>query len=102
MVLFSNKVMSDSSAMLRVIARQVLCPWGFPGRNTGVGCHFLLQRIFPIQELNPYLLRLLMPRRYGGYSQGKVWAFTLDLEVHGGWSHTPDAKEPEREQRGKL
>ena len=19
------------------------CPWGFPGKNTGVGCHFLLQ-----------------------------------------------------------
>ena len=22
-----------------------LCPWGFPGMNIGVGCHFLLQRI---------------------------------------------------------
>ena len=26
-----------------------LCPWDFPGKNTGVGCRFLLQRIFPIQ-----------------------------------------------------
>jgi len=25
----------------------------FPGKNTGVGCHFLLQGIFPIQGLNP-------------------------------------------------
>ena len=25
------------------------CPWDFPGRNTGVGCHFLLQGIFPTQ-----------------------------------------------------
>ena len=24
-----------------------LCPWDFPGKSTGVGCHFLLQRIFP-------------------------------------------------------
>ena len=24
----------------------------FPGKNTGVGCHFLLQRIFPTQRLN--------------------------------------------------
>ena len=24
-------------------------PWGFPGESTGVGCHFLLQRIFPTQ-----------------------------------------------------
>ena len=27
-----------------------------PGRNTGVGCHPLLQRIFPTQGLNPGLL----------------------------------------------
>ena len=28
----------------------------FPGKNTGVGCHFLLQGIFPTQGLNPGLL----------------------------------------------
>ena len=22
---------------------QLLCPWDSPGKNTGVGCHFLLQ-----------------------------------------------------------
>ena len=27
----------------------------FPGKNTGVSCHFLLQRIFPIQGKNPAL-----------------------------------------------
>ena len=27
-----------------------------PGKNTGVGCHFLLQEIFPTQGLNPGLL----------------------------------------------
>ena len=26
-----------------------------PGKNTGVGCHFLLQEIFPTQRLNPGL-----------------------------------------------
>ena len=30
-----------------------------PGKNTGVGGHFLLQGIFPTWELNPSLLRLL-------------------------------------------
>ena len=29
-----------------------LCPWDFPGRNTGVGCDFLLQGIFLTQGLN--------------------------------------------------
>ena len=28
----------------------------FPGKNTGVGYHFLLQEIFPTKELNPDLL----------------------------------------------
>ena len=30
-----------------------LCPWSFPGKNTTVGCHVLLQDIFPTQGLNP-------------------------------------------------
>ena len=31
---------------------RLLCPWNFPGKNTGVGCHFLLQGIFLTQGLN--------------------------------------------------
>ena len=38
---------------------RLLCPWNFPGKNTGVCCHFLLQGIFLTQESNPYLLHLL-------------------------------------------
>ena len=37
-------------------ARQA--PWDSPGKSTGVGCHFLLQRIFPTQGSNPHLLHL--------------------------------------------
>ena len=29
-----------------------LCPWNFPGKNTGVGCHFLLQGLFLTQGSN--------------------------------------------------
>ena len=29
------------------------CPRKFPGKNTGVGCHFLLQGIFPAQSSTP-------------------------------------------------
>ena len=35
---------------------RLICPWNFPGKNTGVGCHFLLQRIFPSQRSNLHLL----------------------------------------------
>ena len=37
----------------------LLCPWDLSGKNTGIGCHFLLQGIFPAQRLNPCLLHLL-------------------------------------------
>ena len=38
---------------------RLLCPWDSPGKNTGVGCHALLQGIFLTQGLNPCLQRLL-------------------------------------------
>ena len=34
---------------------RLLCPWNSPGKNTGVGCHSLLQGIFPTQGPNPSL-----------------------------------------------
>ena len=33
-----------------------LCPWDFPGKNTGEGCHFLLQGIFLTPGSNLHLL----------------------------------------------
>ena len=36
-----------------VACTKLLCPWDFQGKRTGVGCHFLLQEIFPTQGLNP-------------------------------------------------
>ena len=38
---------------------RLFCPWDSPGKNTGVGCHFLFQVIFPVQGSNPCLLCLL-------------------------------------------
>ena len=29
------------------------CPWNFPGKNTGVDCHFLLQGIFADLGIEP-------------------------------------------------
>ena len=42
------------------IARHApLCPWDSPGKNTGMGCHFLLQGFFLTKRSNPCLLHLL-------------------------------------------
>ena len=35
--------MSDSSRLHGLQPTRLLCPWNFPGKNTGVGCHRLLQ-----------------------------------------------------------
>ena len=45
-------------ATLCTVATRLLCPWDSPGKNTGGGCHALLQGIFPTQGSNPGLLRL--------------------------------------------
>ena len=49
-------VMSDSLRPSGLQPTRFLCPWGSPCKNIGVGCHALLQGIFPSQESNPGLL----------------------------------------------
>ena len=81
------------------------CPWGSPGKNIGVGCHFLLQGIFPIQGSNPRLLhsqqdsfhwanREACPERWPCYNKGSSvqWPRLLGprclVEMH--FSHLPN------------
>ena len=58
---------------------RLLCPWGSPGKNTGVGCHPLLQGIFPTQGSNPCFLCLLhwqtgsLPLVPAGQPQGSLY-----------------------------
>ena len=51
----SHSIVSDSLGRYRLQLTSLLCPWNSPGRNTGVGSHSLIQRIFPTQGLNPGL-----------------------------------------------
>ena len=49
----------------------LLCPWDFQDKSTGVGCHFLLQGIFPTQGSNPGLphcRQMLLPSEPPGKS----------------------------------
>ena len=52
----SCSVMSNSVQSQGLYSARLLCPWDLPGKNTGVGCCFLLQGIFSIQGSNPGLL----------------------------------------------
>ena len=56
---YSHSVVSDSLRPHGRQAARLLCLWYFPGKNTEVGCHVLLQGIFPTKGSNPCLLCLL-------------------------------------------
>ena len=51
-----QSVMSNSLRLHGLWPARLLCPWNSPGKNTRVGCHFLLQGIFLTQGWNPCLL----------------------------------------------
>ena len=52
----SCSAVSDSCDPMHCSLLSLLCPTDFPGKNTGVGSHSLLQGIFPIQGSNLGLL----------------------------------------------
>ena len=52
----SYSVLSNSLQRYGLQPTRLLCLWDFPGKNTGVGCHFFLQGIFPTQGSNLGLL----------------------------------------------
>ena len=55
----SCSVVSDSPQPHGLQPARLLCPWNFPGKSTGVDCHFLLQGIFLTKGLHLSLLYLL-------------------------------------------
>ena len=52
-------VVTDSLHFHGLQPASLLYPQNFPGKNTGAGCHFLLQGLFPTQGSNPHLWYLL-------------------------------------------
>ena len=52
-------VMSNFLRPYVLYSARLLCRWDFPGKTTGVDCHFLLQGIFPTKGLQLHLLWLL-------------------------------------------
>ena len=52
----SRSAVSNSLPPRGLYSTRLLCPRDSPGKNTGVGCHFLLQGIFQTQQSNLGLL----------------------------------------------
>ena len=79
---WSGSVVSDSLQPHGLQPTRLLCPWDFPGKNTRVGCHFLLQGIFPTQGSNPGLLhfrQMLYHLSHQGLLQERVKSHYLFL-----------------------
>ena len=88
LVTVSCSVVPNSLRPHELQPTRLFCPWDFPGKDIGVGCHFLLQGIFPTQGLNLGLLhvrQILYWLNYkGSHKEGwalKNWCFwTMVLE----------------------
>ena len=82
---------SEVAQLCLTLCTRLLCPWGFPGKNTGVGWHFLLQGIFPTQGSNPGLLhwrQMLYPLSHQrSYLIYKMESF-YNLHILGLWHHS--------------
>ena len=57
---------------------RLLCPWDSPGKNTGVGCHALLQRTFLTQGLNPCLSLALAGRLF---ATSTTWRILKEMGI---------------------
>ena len=76
----SLSVVSDSLWSHGLKPARLLCPWDFPGKNVGAGCHFPLQGIFLSQGSNLPLLHhlhwqkdslpLVPPRKPNVFTEG--------------------------------
>ena len=65
---WSRSVMSDSLWPHGLQPARLLCPWDFPGKRTGVGCHRLLQmNELSITEINKTAARIVW------IAQKKIW-----------------------------
>ena len=65
----SHSVLSHFFTTPWTVVPRLLCPWDSPGKDTGVGCHALIQGVFLTQESNRGLLhcrRILYQLGYRG------------------------------------
>ena len=72
----SRPVMSDSLWAHGLYPSRLLSPWEFSSKNTGVGCHDLLQGIFPTQGSNsglPHCRQILYHLSHQGSPRILEW-----------------------------
>ena len=84
LIVCTCSVVSDSATPW-MVAHQTPLSMGFSGKNSGVGCHFLLQEIFLTQGSNLRLLCLLHCRRIL-YTVSPWGSSLCQLSVYWAWA----------------
>ena len=84
-MLFSRSVVSDSFVTPWTVVHQAPLSMEFPGKNKGLGCHFLLQGIFLTQGSKLHLLHW----QVGSLPPGKPSRHVEDLECFNCFSFFP-------------
>ena len=64
-LVFCRSVVSNSLRLYGLQPTRLLCPWNFLGKNSGSGCHFVLQGILPNPGIKP--TSLASPGLAGGF-----------------------------------
>ena len=92
MLLLSRFMVSDSVRPHRRQPTRLLCPWDSPGKNTGVGCHFLLQfRIsWPKMSVNNFQIICVCVWLFGTpWTVAHQAPLSLELFRQEHWSRLP-------------
>ena len=108
--MLSSSVLSDSLRPHGLKPSRLLCPRNYPGKNTGVDCHFLLQGVFPAPGRGPCISvscfggQILLPMHHLERAQqihtkrGRGWGALLD----GGEKMDPQIREKKSKMRWTL
>ena len=72
-----RSVVSDSLQPHQLQPGRLLCPWNSLGKNTGVGCHSLLQGIFPTQGSNLGFLHFRQIRYHLSHQESPMCCIVL-------------------------
>ena len=77
----SCSVMSDSLQPAGLQPTRLLCPWNSLGKSTEVGCHSLLQGIFPTQGSNPGLLHCRQILYHLSHQESPIWVIAYTNSI---------------------
>ena len=91
-----HSIVSDSFTTPWIVACQVPLSVGFSSKNTVMGCHVLIQGIFPIQGSNPghpNSGQILNHLRHQGHpftsmSSAKIWMILVAISTQTNSSHS--------------